>query len=143
MSVSAEENAALATRIYDLWNARDLEAALGLATEDIDITLVAYGLNLTGRDGFRQFMERFATAFPDMKKEITNQIASEDQVVCEFRLKGTHDGPLRTPTGEVPPAGRTVELSVIEVMQVRDGKVAAIRNYTDTATLMRQLGRSE
>jgi steroid delta-isomerase-like uncharacterized protein len=136
----SEENAALARRIYDLWNKRDLESALDLATDDVDITLMAYGLTLTGRDGFRQFMERFATAFPDMKKEVTNQVASEDQVVCEFRLKGTHDGPLRTPTGEIAPTGRTIELSVIEILGIRDGKVAVLRNYSDTATLMGQLG---
>jgi steroid delta-isomerase-like uncharacterized protein len=138
--VSAEENAALARRIYDLWNDRDLDAALDLATDDVDIRLMAYGQTLAGRDGFRRFMERFARAFPDMKKELTNQIASGDQVVCEFELRGTHDGPLQTPAGEIPPTGRAVHLFVIEVMTMRDGKLANLRNYSDTATLMRQLG---
>jgi len=138
--VPAEENAALARRLYDLWNDRDIGAALDLATDDVDIRLMAFGQKLTGRDGFRQFMQRFAVAFPDMKKEITNQVASEDQVVSEFRLRGTHDGPLQTPTGELPPTGKAVELSVIEVIGVRGGKVAELRNYSDTATLMRQLG---
>jgi steroid delta-isomerase-like uncharacterized protein len=141
--VSAEENAALAKTIYDLWNDRDIEAALDLATNDVEITLMAFGQTLTGRDGFRRFMQRFATAFPDMKKEITNQVASADQVVSEFRLRGTHDGPLQTPTGEIPPSGRSVDLSVIEVIGVRGGKIAELRNYSDNATLMRQLGVAE
>jgi steroid delta-isomerase-like uncharacterized protein len=138
--VSAEECAALAREIYGLWNARDLEAALDLATDDVHITLMAYGQELTGRDGFRLFMERFAIAFPDMKKELTNQIASGDQVVCEFELRGTQDGPLQTPAGEIPPTGRAVHLFVIEVMTMRDGKLATLRNYSDTAALMLQLG---
>jgi steroid delta-isomerase-like uncharacterized protein len=138
--VSVDENVVLARRIYELWNDRDIDAALDMATNDVDITLMAFPQKLTGRDGFRQFMQRFATAFSDMKKEVTNHVASEEQVVCEFKLRGTHDGPLQTPTGEVPPTGKTVDLSVIEVMGFRGGKVSVIRNYSDTATLMRQLG---
>ncbi|MGH2674709.1 MAG: ester cyclase [Actinomycetota bacterium] len=141
--MSAGENAALARKIYDLWNDRDLDTALDLATDDVDIRLMAFGQTLTGRDGFRQFMERFATAFPDMKKEVTNEIASEDQVVMEFRLRGTHDGLLRTPTGEIPPTGKAVDLRVIEVLGIRDGKVAVLRNYSDSATLLSQLGLVE
>jgi steroid delta-isomerase-like uncharacterized protein len=136
----ASENLALVAKVYDLWNDRDLERALDLATDDIEIRLVATGQTLTGRDGFRRFMERFVSASSDMKKYITNQVASADQVVSEFTLRGTHDGPLRTPTGEIPPTGREIQLEVVEVIGVRGDKIAWIRNYSDTTTLMRQLG---
>jgi steroid delta-isomerase-like uncharacterized protein len=136
----ASENLALVAKVYDLWNDRDLERALDLATHDIEIRLVATGQTLTGRDGFRRFMERFVSASSDMKKHITNQVASADQVVSEFTLRGTHDGPLRTPTGEIPPTGREIQLEVVEVIGVRNDKIAWIRNYSDTTTLMRQLG---
>ena len=56
---------------------------------------------------------------------------------------GTHDGPLRTPTGEIPSTGRSIELEVVEVIGIRAGKIAAISNYWDSATLMRQLGVDE
>jgi steroid delta-isomerase-like uncharacterized protein len=136
----ASENLALVAKVYDLWNDRDLERALDLATDDIEIRLVATGQTLTGRDGFRRFMERFVSASSDMKKHITNQVVSADQVVSEFTLRGTHDGPLRTPTGEIPPTGREIQLEVVEVIGVRNDKIAWIRNYSDTMTLMRQLG---
>jgi steroid delta-isomerase-like uncharacterized protein len=141
--VSAATNAALVNRLYDLWNERDLDGALGMATDNVEIRLMASGQTLAGLDGFRRFMERFALASSDMKKEVTNQIASDDHVVSEFRLRGTHDGPLGTPTGEIHPTGRAVDLRVIEVIGIHDGKVATIRNYSDTATLTRQLGLSE
>ena len=142
--MSAEEaNVALVKKVYDLWNNRDLDGAVDLATDDVEIRLVALDQTLIGRDGFRRFMERFATASSDMKKAITNQVASEDQVVSEFRLRGTHDGPLRTPHGKIPPTGHAVDLPVVEVIAIRGGRVASIRNYSDTATLMRQLGVDE
>jgi steroid delta-isomerase-like uncharacterized protein len=136
----ASENLALVAKVYDLWNDRDLERALDLATHDIEIRLVATGQTLTGRDGFRRFMERFVSASSDMKKHITNQVASADQVVSEFTLRGTHDGPLRTPTGEITPTGREIQLEVVEVIGVRGDKIAWIRNYSESTTLMRQLG---
>jgi steroid delta-isomerase-like uncharacterized protein len=138
--VSTEENVALVGKVYDLWNDRDLEGALDLATDDVEIRLLALGQTLTGHEGFRRFMERFATASSDMKKHVTNQVASEDQVVSEFTLRGTHDGPLRTASGEIPPTGKPIELAVIEVIGIRDGRIARISNYSDSATLMRQLG---
>jgi steroid delta-isomerase-like uncharacterized protein len=138
--VSTEENVALVGKVYDLWNDRDLESALDLATDDIEIRLVASGQTLTGREGFRRFMERFATASSDMRKHVSNQVASQEQVVSEFTLRGTHDGPLRTPSGEIPPTGKPIELNVIEVIGIRGGRIARINNYSDSATLLRQLG---
>ena len=138
--MSTEESVAIVRKLYDLWNDRDLDGALGLAADDVEVRLVALGQTLTGHAGFRRFMDRFATASSDMTKNVTNQIASEDQVVSEFTLSGTHDGPLQTPTGEIPPTGRSIELEVVEVVGLRNGKVASITNYSDTATLTRQLG---
>ena len=141
--MSTEESVAIVKKLYDLWNDRDLDGALDLATDDVEVRLVALGQTLTGRDGFRRFVERFAIASSDMKKDVTNQVASDDQVVSEFTLKGTHDGSLRTPAGEIPPTGRSIELDVVEVVGIRDGKVAWITNYSDSATLIRQLDRLE
>jgi steroid delta-isomerase-like uncharacterized protein len=136
----AEDAVALVNEVYERWNTRDLEGALDLAADDVEIRLVALGQTLSGREGFRRFMERFATASSDMRKHVMNQVASDDQVVSEFVLRGTHDGPLRTATGEIPPTGRPIELEVVEAVGIRDGKVAWIRNYSDTSTLHRQLG---
>ena len=140
--MSVVKNVALVRQVYDLWNDRNLDAALDLATDDVEIKLVSLGQTLTGRDGFRRFMERFATASSDMKKDVTNQVASEDQVVSQFTLRGTHDGPLRTATGEIPSTGRSIELEVVEVIGIRAGKIATISNYSDSTTLLRQVGLS-
>jgi hypothetical protein len=43
-SVGALSDAvALVNQLYDLWNERDLDAAVALGADDIEITLVAYG----------------------------------------------------------------------------------------------------
>jgi steroid delta-isomerase-like uncharacterized protein len=117
--VAKESNGTIVDRVYELWNERDLDAAMELAAKDIDIRLVALGRTLTGHDGFRAFMERFATASSDIEKHVTNRVVEDDQVVTEFRLEGTHDGPLDTPVGSIAGTGRRIELEVVEVMGAR------------------------
>lgn len=139
--MSAQNNAALARKIYELFGNNQFEEVLALSSEDIEVVLTPFGQTFHGRDGFANFMQGFKGAFPDLKMtEIMHQVATDDAVVSEFKARGTHTGPLLTPAGEVPPTGRTVEFTVCEVWSVRNGKVASLRNYQDAASIMRQLG---
>ena len=51
-------------------------------------------------------------------------------------LLATHQGELMG----IAPTGRRVEVPVCNVIEVRDGKIYAEREYFDTAHLMQQLG---
>jgi steroid delta-isomerase-like uncharacterized protein len=138
--MSATENAALARRIYQLFSDDKLDDALELVTEDVEAVLVPFGQTFHGRDGFTGFMQGFKGAFPDIRISVTNQVATDDQVVSEFTARGTHTGPLQTPAGAIPPTGRTVDFIVCEVMLVKHGRIASLHNYQDAASIMRQLG---
>ena len=139
--MSAQDNAALARKLYDAFNNHDLNACVALAAEDIEVMLVPFGQTFNGKEGFRAFMAGFAQAFPDLTITVTNQIATEDQVVSECRWRGTNNGPLMSPQGEIPATGKTVEGAVFcEVWAIRNGKIVSLRNYQDVATWLRQLG---
>jgi steroid delta-isomerase-like uncharacterized protein len=138
--MSAHENAALARRIYQLFSDDKVDDALELVTEDVEAVLVPFGQTFHGRDGFTGFMQGFKGAFPDIRISVTNQVATDEQVVSEFTARGTHTGPLQTPAGAIPPTGRTVDFIVCEVMRVKHGRIASLHNYQDAASIMRQLG---
>jgi steroid delta-isomerase-like uncharacterized protein len=138
--MSAQDNAVLARRIYQLFSEDRLDDVLPLTTEDVEAVLIPFGLTFHGREGFANFMRGWKGAFPDIKIAVTNQVATDDQIVMEFTARGTHTGPLRTPAGDIPPTGRTVDFIVCEVWRVKDGKLAALYNYQDAASMMRQLG---
>src|SRR5579863_4834760 len=122
--MSAENNAALAQKLYDAFNRKDYDHCLTLVTEDVEAILIPFGQTFHGRAGFRDFMQGFAGAFPDITIQVTNQVATEDQVVNEFTARGTQTGVLMTTAGEIPPTGRTVELTVCEVYLIENGKFA-------------------
>jgi steroid delta-isomerase-like uncharacterized protein len=138
--MSAHDNAALARKIYQLFNEGQFDDAITLATEDVELVLVPFGQTFHGRAGFRAFLQGFHSAFPDIHITVTNQVAADDQVVTEFTARGTHTRPLPMPAGEVAPTGRVVDFTVCEVWRVRDGKLASLHNYQDVASMMRQLG---
>ena len=139
--MAAQDNIALTRRVFDAFNRNDFESALSEATDDVRIELIAFGQTFQGKEGFRQFMQGFRTAFPDIAIAIVNQVANDEQVVSEFTWRGTHTGPLPSPAGDIPPTNRTVEVArACEVWEVKGGKLAVLRNYQDAASFLRQLG---
>jgi steroid delta-isomerase-like uncharacterized protein len=139
--MTAQANKELAQKLYRLFNEARIDEAVELATEDVEVVLIPFGQTFRGREGFRQFMAGFKQAFPDLTLAVTNQVATDDQVVSECRWTGTHAGPLVSPAGEIPPTGKAVSGAVFcEVWQIQDGKVAVLRNYQDVSTWLRQLG---
>ncbi|HWZ60837.1 MAG TPA: ester cyclase [Gemmatimonadaceae bacterium] len=140
-SGAAADNARLGRKIYEeIWNQRDFDALMRSATNDCEVTAIPFDQTLRGQSGYRQWGESWATAFPDGRVEIKRVMATDDAVVLEFIGRGTHTGPLSTPSGTIPPTGKTVELQLCDVLEIRDGGVRRARSYFDAATLMRQLG---
>lgn len=139
--MTAETNRKLARELYDLFNQGRLDEAAKLASDDVIVDLVPFGMTFEGTDGFLDFMGGFKTAFPDLTITVTHQVASEDGVVSECTWDGTHTGDLMTPSGAVPPTGRSVSRArLCEVWDVEDGKITKLVNYQDVGTWSRQLG---
>jgi steroid delta-isomerase-like uncharacterized protein len=139
--MSLQDNAYIAQNIHPLWTERQFDRILSeMIGEDVEWTTVPFGDTFRGHEGFRQFMQGWADAFPDGRAEDTHVYVGEDFAVTEFVGRGTHEGPLRGPDGEIPPTGRRVEFELCEVYQIHNGKIVGARTYFDAAGLMRQLG---
>lgn len=138
--MSAQENATNARALNDAFNARDWEAAMALSTADVEVINVATGETLHGPQGLRQFLQGWATAFPDSTVETTRVVANEQGAAMEFTGRGTQTGPLRGPMGEIPPTGKSVTVLFAQVIEMRQGKVARARLYFDAMGMLVQLG---
>jgi len=98
----------------------------------------------TGGDGQRQegaeagiaVADMFTTAFPDVKLEIKHIHVTGDIVIVEFVASGTHASDLMG----IAPTGRKMSMPVCLVLEIRDGKIYAEREYMDMLHLMQQLG---
>jgi len=98
----------------------------------------------TGGDGRRQEgaeagiagADMVTAAFRGVRLEINKTHVTGDVVIVEFIARGTHQGELMG----IAPTGRNVSLPACIVLEIRDGKIYAEREYFDMAHLMQQLG---
>ena len=69
-----------------------------------------------------------------------NTLSSGDTAAIEVLWEGTHQGPLETPTGTVPPTGRPVAVEATLWITVSRGKATQIRHQLDLVALLQQVG---
>lgn len=138
--MSAKENMELQRVVFALFSENRFDDVLGHATEDVVVEMIALGQVHRGHGGFREFMAGFKTAFPNLTIRLKSQVADDTRVSAEFTAVGTHSGPLMTPTGPVAATNREVTFTVCEVWDIRDGKLAGLRNYQDIGSVLRQIG---
>ncbi len=80
--------------------------------------------------------QMFANAFPDGRIDVQGIHTVGDVAVSEFVARGTHKGDLMG----IAPTGRSMTIPVCNVIEVRDGKIYAEREYMDMLHMMQQLG---
>src|SRR5215213_1051442 len=139
--MALEDNVYIAQNIHPLWNERQFDRILSeMIDDDVEWITVPFGTAFRGHNGFRQFMQGWADAFPDGRAEDMHVYVGEDFAVTEFVGRGTHEGALQGADYEISPTGRRVEWELCEVYQIRNGKIYSARTYFDAAELLRQLG---
>ena len=122
------------------FNDRQVERAMALVDESAEWHMVPFEVTNHGPLGYRKHWEIWTQAAPDCKVEIDKLIPSPGYVVSEFIATGTHDGPLSTPKGEIPPTGKPVKLRIVDLIRIRDGRSYGSRVYFDMLSALRQIG---
>jgi steroid delta-isomerase-like uncharacterized protein len=127
-------------RYNDAWNAHDVDAIVAMHTGDSVFENHVTGDVYIGREDIGAAISRIFGVFPDLSFEGRRQYIREDLVVQEWTARGTQDGRMSRGGVEVPPTGKHVEYKGMDVIPIRDGLVARKDVYSDSITLLRQLG---
>jgi steroid delta-isomerase-like uncharacterized protein len=88
------------------------------------------------REGHRQMIAHFQSAFPDGRNSSEELLADGDKVVQHWAFRGTHQGAFQG----IPPTGRQVTLTGISIWRVEGGKIVESWHELDNLGLMQQLG---
>jgi steroid delta-isomerase-like uncharacterized protein len=131
---------ALVLHAYGAYNRRELEHAAAFYAEDLELRNFATGEVLRGRSGYIQHASRWTTAFPDSSLEVVNLEVAEPVVAVELISRGTHTGTLLGEHGHIPPTWAQIELPLCDVLRVTDRLISSVHSYSDTGTLLRQMG---
>ena len=130
-------------RYNDAWNAHDVDAIVAMHSEDSVFENHVTGDVNVGREQIGNAIRGIFSVFPDLSFEGRRQYIRDDLVVQEWTARGTHEGTMTRAGIEVPPSGRKVEYKGMDIIPIEDGLVARKDVYSDSITLLRQLGLTE
>jgi steroid delta-isomerase-like uncharacterized protein len=82
------------------------------------------------------YFEETRRAFPDQRNELVRLDHSDEAVIVEGILRGTHDGPLRG----LPPTGRSFEMPFVAFFIFEDDRLVCERVYFNPGTILEALG---
>jgi steroid delta-isomerase-like uncharacterized protein len=114
--------------------------------QDFDVTLATfehprYEIICTnqvfdGADAVMEYYTTTRTAFPDQRHDNVRLHHTDDAVIAEFDLLGTHLGPLYG----IEPTGKTFVCPVVAFFFFDGAHISCERIYFDVLTIMTQLG---
>jgi steroid delta-isomerase-like uncharacterized protein len=132
----SEENKAITRRDWEeTWNQGNLDLIDELQAVDYVGHFLPPGLP-TGREGYRQFVQVFRAAIPDIHITIEDLIAEGDKVVTRFTARGTHQGELMG----IPPTGKAVEVTGISIYRFAKGQIVEDWAEYDQLGMLTQMG---
>ena len=121
----------------------DLDATMATMVEDPHLINLASGTGGQGAEGVREF---YATQLigqffpPDVEFISISRTVDGERLVDELVIRFTHTEAIGHLLPGVAPTGRRVEMALVVIVGVREGKVAYEHIYWDQAGLLVQLG---
>ena len=126
-------------RYNDAWNAQDLDAIMAMHAPDMVFANHTAGESATGEDVRPHIASIFST-WPDLKFETRRLYVREGLVVQEWMATATHTNPMRRGDLEAAPTGRTVSWDGIDSIPFEGGLVKRKDVYSDSVSILRQVG---
>lgn len=127
---------ALIERYYDAFNRHDMDAFLGLLSDDV-VHDINQGGREQGRAAFAEFMAKMNRSYSERIVDLT--IMTEPtgrRAAAEFTVLGTY---LVTDDGLPPARGQTYRLPAGAFFELADGKISRVSNYYNLQDWLRQV----
>ena len=122
------------------FNAHDFDTFAAVLADDVGCEAPG-GARFSGKQACVEFYRGWIEAFPDARVEVDAVHNVDDRLIVEEgEFTGTHDGPLCTPSGEIPATGRSVTVPYIHLLRFRDGKHVFFGLMFDRLQMLEQLG---
>ncbi len=120
--------------IKSVWNHGDEAAFERLTTPDFTYRLGDQPAR--DRAGMLRFIVETRTAFPDWRVEVDEIISEGDAAAARWSGLVTHAGAFHG----IPPTGRKIRASGINVYRIVDGKIWVEWEQTDSLSMLRLMG---
>jgi steroid delta-isomerase-like uncharacterized protein len=133
-------NEKIVRNAYHVAEIKDIAAWVACFTEDGTFTDESVGVTYRGPKELGRVIEIYAKAFPDMHRELYRFYVTDDAVLVELALQGTHKGPLELPMGSIPATGKRMDAPCCDVFRLKNGKIQSFNCYNEGSIILSQLG---
>jgi predicted ester cyclase len=132
----AEENKAVIRKFIDAYNNRNMDVFEELVAPDYYDHL----FQQKGRDKFKEMFTMAFEGFPDWYEAIQDIIAEGDKVWVWIKATGTHTNEWDLFGVSMPPTGNKVEMNMVFIWRLEDGKLVEGWEVDDNLEILKQLG---
>jgi steroid delta-isomerase-like uncharacterized protein len=123
----------------DAWNAHDLDAIMSMHAPDMVFENHTAGERAEG-EAAREHIGRIFETWPDIAFSTRRLYVRDGLVVQEWTAEATHSDQMRRGDLVAEPTGRRVTWVGLDVIPFEDGLVKRKDVYSDSVSILRQLG---
>jgi steroid delta-isomerase-like uncharacterized protein len=123
----------------DAWNAHDLDRIASMHAPDMVFENHTAGERAEGEAALSHIAGIFES-WPDINFQTRRLYVRDDLVVQEWTASATHVRPLTRGEIVAEPSGRRIEWKGMDIIPFEDGKVARKDVYSDSVSILRQVG---
>lgn len=129
----------LIDRYNAAWNAHDVDAIMAMHAADMVFENHTAGERAEG-EAVREHVAAIFAGWPDIVFETRRLYVRDDLIVQEWTATATHTKTLRRGDLVAEPSGRQIRWEGMDIIPVRDGLVARKDVYSDSVSILRQVG---
>jgi steroid delta-isomerase-like uncharacterized protein len=126
-------------RYNDAWNAHDLDAIAAMHAPDMVFANHTAGESAEG-EAVRDHVSAIFESWPDIAFETRRLYVRDGLVVQEWTASATHSRPMRRGDIVAEPTGAKVTWDGLDVIPFEDGLVKRKDVYSDSVSILRQVG---
>ena len=124
----SEENKAIARRVYEIVSTGDFGRAKEIVDPEApDNELLPNDPPAKLIDTFEETFSEARAAFPDLNVTVEEVMAEGDRVAARVTMRGTHRGEFPG----IAPTGKRVEVRVMDMFRISDGKIVEHWGHAD------------
>jgi len=139
MTTTIASNVQLGQALFDGFNTRDLSKWESALADDVEISYPGFR-GMRGKEAAKAYNAPFIVAFSDLNFQTHRVVEDGNTVIYTWTAKGTHDGPLATPKGPIPPTGGKGSIDGVLIATIKNGKIVREETYWNILDLLAQLG---
>jgi steroid delta-isomerase-like uncharacterized protein len=126
-------------RYNDAWNGHDLDAIMAMHAPDMVFENHTAGERAEG-DAARGHIGAIFETWPDIAFETRRLYVRDGLVVQEWTATATHANQMKRGELVAEPTGKTISWNGLDVIPFEDGLVKRKDVYSDSVSILRQLG---